>query len=131
MDAFPSIWEARGLTFELNTVPTVFGERMVMRLQDRSRVALELNQLGFAESNLIKIDDLIHRSYGIVLVTGPTGSGKSTTLYAALSRINKPEKNIITVEEPVEQQIHGIGQIQVNAKIGLTFGNGLRAILRQ
>ena len=128
---FPLNMGGKRIDVRLNTVPTVFGERMVMRLQDRSKVALELSQLGFSESNLTKIYDLIQRSYGIVLVTGPTGSGKSTTLYAALCKINDPEKNIITVEEPVEQQIHGIGQIQVNSKIGLTFGAGLRAILRQ
>ena len=121
----------KDIDIRLNTVPTAFGERMVMRLQDRSNVVLELNQLGFSESNLIKIEELLHKSYGIILVTGPTGSGKSTTLYAALSQINNPEKNIITVEDPVEQRVQGIGQIQVHSKIGLTFGTGLRAILRQ
>jgi general secretion pathway protein E len=121
----------KDIDIRLNTVPTAFGERLVMRLQDRSNVILELDQLGFSEHSLIKIDDLMQRTYGIVLVTGPTGSGKSTTLYAALSKINTVDKNIITVEEPVENRIHGIGQIQVNSKIGLTFASGLRAILRQ
>jgi general secretion pathway protein E len=115
----------------LSSVPTAFGERLVMRLQDRSNVILELDQLGFNPRSLQKIYGLLQNTYGIVLVTGPTGSGKSTTLYAALSKINSVDKNIITVEDPVEQRIHGIGQIQVNSKIGLTFASGLRAILRQ
>lgn len=121
----------KDIDIRLNTVPTAFGERLVMRLQDRSNVVFELEQLGFNEDSLRKIDDLLERTYGIVLVTGPTGSGKSTTLYAALSKINSIDKNIITVEDPVENRIHGIGQIQVNSKIGLTFASGLRAILRQ
>lgn len=121
----------KDIDVRLNSVPTAFGERLVMRLQDRSHVILELEQLGFSTDSLRKIDDLLEKTYGIVLVTGPTGSGKSTTLYAALSKINSPDINIITVEDPVEQRIHGIGQIQVNSKIGLTFASGLRAILRQ
>lgn len=115
----------------LSTVPTAFGERIVLRLQDRSNVVLELDQLGFGAKSLQKIYGLLQNTYGIILVTGPTGSGKSTTLYAGLSKINSVDKNIITVEDPVEQRIHGIGQIQVNSKIGLTFANGLRSILRQ
>jgi general secretion pathway protein E len=121
----------KDIDVRLNSVPTAFGERLVMRLQDRSNVILSLEQLGFAEQNLHALNDLIQRTYGIILVTGPTGSGKSTTLYACLQRLNSIETNIITVEDPVEQRIQGIGQIQVNAKIGLTFGSGLRAILRQ
>jgi general secretion pathway protein E len=121
----------KDIDVRLNSVPTAFGERLVMRLQDRSNVILSLEQLGFAEQNLQALNDLIQRTYGIVLVTGPTGSGKSTTLYACLQRLNSIETNIITVEDPVEQRIQGIGQIQVNSKIGLTFGSGLRAILRQ
>jgi general secretion pathway protein E len=112
-------------------VPTAFGERLVMRLQDRSNVILELEQLGFSEDSLGKIDELLKKTYGIMLVTGPTGSGKSTTLYACIQKINQPDINIITVEDPVEQRVHGIGQIQVNSKIGLTFASGLRSILRQ
>lgn len=115
----------------LSTVPTAFGERIVLRLQDRSNVVLELEQLGFSQKSLQIIHGLLQNTYGIVLVTGPTGSGKSTTLYAAVSKINSVDKNIITVEDPVEQRVHGIGQIQVNAKIGLTFASGLRSILRQ
>ncbi|MEQ1664733.1 MAG: type II secretion system ATPase GspE [Bdellovibrionales bacterium] len=115
----------------LSTVPTAFGERIVLRLQDRSNVILELEQLGFNKKSLDIIHSLLQNTYGIVLVTGPTGSGKSTTLYAALNKINSIDKNIITVEDPVEQRVHGVGQIQVNSKIGLTFANGLRSILRQ
>jgi general secretion pathway protein E len=121
----------KDIDVRLNSVPTAFGERLVMRLQDRSNVILSLEQLGFGEHNLRILEDLITRTYGIILVTGPTGSGKSTTLYACLTRLNSIESNIITVEDPVEQRIPGIGQIQVNAKIGLTFASGLRAILRQ
>lgn len=121
----------KDIDVRLNSVPTAFGERLVMRLQDRSNVILSLEQLGFSERDLKNIVDLIGRTYGIMLVTGPTGSGKSTTLYACLSRLNSIDTNIITVEDPVEQRIAGIGQIQVNSKIGLTFASGLRAILRQ
>lgn len=121
----------KDIDVRLSSVPTAFGERLVMRLQDRSNVVLELEQLGFSEKSLNVIHEMLKKTYGIFLVTGPTGSGKSTTLYASLSKINTVDKNIITVEDPVEQRIHGIGQIQVNSKIGLTFASGLRAILRQ
>ncbi len=121
----------KDIDIRLSTVPTSHGERVVMRLQDRSNVVHELEQLGFSEDSLKKINDLLQRTYGIVLVTGPTGSGKSTTLYACLSRINNTDVNILTIEDPVEQRIHGIGQVQVNAKIGLTFASGLRSFLRQ
>ncbi|OYZ16303.1 MAG: type II secretion system protein GspE [Bdellovibrio sp. 28-41-41] len=121
----------KDIDIRLSTVPTSHGERLVMRLQDRSNVILELEQLGFSPANLVKIDDLLARTYGIMLVTGPTGSGKSTTLYACISRLNSVDVNILTVEDPVEQRIHGVGQVQVNAKIGLTFAAGLRSFLRQ
>lgn len=122
----------KDIDIRLNSVPTSFGERLVMRLQDRSNVILALEQLGFSEYSLDKMhNDLLLRSYGILLVTGPTGSGKSTTLYACLSKLNSPQVNILTVEDPVENRIHGIGQVQVNSKIGLTFAAGLRAFLRQ
>lgn len=121
----------KDIDIRLNSVPTTFGERLVMRIQDRSNIILELEQLGFTEDTLVKMDSLLEKTYGIILVTGPTGSGKSTTLYSCLTKINSPDRNIITVEDPVEQRIHGIGQIQVNSKIGLTFSSGLRAILRQ
>lgn len=121
----------KDIDIRMNTVPTAHGERIVMRLQDRSSVVLELEQLGFGEDTLKKLYDLIQRSYGILVVTGPTGSGKSTTLYGCLQKLNKPGENILTIEDPVEQRIHGIGQVQVNSKIGLTFAAGLRAFLRQ
>lgn len=121
----------KDIDIRVSTVPTSFGERIVMRIQDRSNVVFDLDHLGFSEDSLRKMDDLIHRSYGILLVTGPTGSGKSTTLYAILSKLNSPDQNILTIEDPVEQRIHGIGQVQVNSKIGLTFATGLRSFLRQ
>lgn len=121
----------KDIDIRLSTVPTTFGERMVMRLQDKSSQVRELHQMGFSEETMKVIDDLIYRSYGIFIVTGPTGSGKSTTLYGCISRLNKPDINILTVEDPVEQRIHGVGQVQVNSKIGLTFAAGLRSFLRQ
>ncbi len=122
----------KDIDVRLSSVPTAYGERLVMRLQDRSNVILAPEQLGFSQESLkILEEDLLLRTYGIVLVTGPTGSGKSTTLYACLSKINSVDRNILTVEDPIEQRVHGVGQIQVNAKIGLTFANGLKSILRQ
>ena len=121
----------KDIDIRLSTVPTTFGERLVMRLQDKSSQVRELSHAGFSEDTLKILDDLIARSYGILIVTGPTGSGKSTTLYGALAKLNKPDINILTVEDPVEQRIHGVGQVQVNAKIGLTFAAGLRSFLRQ
>ncbi|UCD84269.1 MAG: type II secretion system ATPase GspE [Deltaproteobacteria bacterium] len=121
----------KDIDIRLSTVPTSFGERVVMRLLDRSSILLGLDEIGLLGEKLMKIERLIRRSNGILLVTGPTGSGKTTTLYAALSRINSPDKNIITIEDPVEYQLKGIGQIHVNPKIDLTFANGLRSILRQ
>jgi len=115
----------------LSTVPTTFGERLVLRILDRSSTLLKLPDLGLAGDNLDRMEELITRPHGIILVTGPTGSGKTTTLYAALSRINTADKNILTVEDPVEYQIDGIGQMQVNQKIDFTFASGLRSILRQ
>lgn len=121
----------KDIDIRLSTVPTSFGERVVMRLLDRSSILLGLNEIGLLGDKLDRMERLIHRNNGIILVTGPTGSGKTTTLYAALSRINSPDKNIITIEDPVEYQLKGIGQIHVNPKIDLTFANGLRSILRQ
>jgi general secretion pathway protein E len=115
----------------VSTLPTSFGERVVLRLLDKSGSVLELEDIGIGADTLKEVDRMIHRSHGIFLVTGPTGSGKTTTLYAALSRLNTQEKNIITIEDPVEYQLAGVGQIQVNPKIDLTFANGLRSILRQ
>ena len=114
-----------------STVPTSHGERVVLRLLDRSSILLPLEQTGLIGEELKLVNRLILRSNGILLVVGPTGSGKTTTLYSALSKINSEDKNIITIEDPVEYQLPGIGQIQVNPKINLTFANGLRSILRQ
>jgi type IV pilus assembly protein PilB len=112
------------------TLPTVFGEKVVLRLLDTSSVDVNLTSLGFAPEMLERYEEVFRRPYGTVLVTGPTGSGKSTTLYATLDELNSPEKNIITVEDPVEYRMVGVNQIQVNPKIGLTFASGLRSILR-
>ncbi|MDE0119245.1 MAG: type II secretion system ATPase GspE [Bdellovibrionales bacterium] len=121
----------KDVDIRLSSIPTAFGERLVLRMQDRTQVVLELDELGFSTQNLKNFNALLDKNYGIILITGPTGSGKSTTLYAALNQINSIDQNIITVEDPVERRIKGIGQIQVNSKIGLTFANGLRSILRQ
>ncbi len=121
----------RDVDVRVSTVPTTWGESVVMRLLDRSSVLLNLEDLGLEGSKLEKVEGLIHRPHGIILVTGPTGCGKTTTLYAALQRINSPNEKIITVEDPVEYQIQGINQIQVNTKVNLSFANGLRSILRQ
>ena len=121
----------RDIDIRLSTTPTVYGERVVMRLLDKSAVILDLAQIGMDKQQLRIMESLIHKSHGIVLVTGPTGSGKTTTLYAALSQINRPDLNIMTIEDPVEYQLKGISQTPVNAKIELTFANGLRSFLRQ
>jgi general secretion pathway protein E len=121
----------KDVDIRVSTVPTAFGERVVMRLLDRSETILQLNELGLVGRKHELVGHLITQSHGILLVTGPTGSGKTTTLYAALSKINTVDKNIITIEDPIEYQLHGVGQIQVNPKIELTFASGLRSILRQ
>jgi general secretion pathway protein E len=121
----------KNIDIRVSTLPTVYGERVVLRLLDKSSKMLELHELGIPDAYLSDIRKLIRLSHGIILVTGPTGSGKTTTLYAALSEINTPDKNIITIEDPVEYQIDGIGQVHVNRKVGLTFANGLRTIVRQ
>src|SRR5947199_507056 len=121
----------RRVDIRVSTVPTVHGESLVMRLLDRSSVFLPFNRLGFSPWVSESYDALIRRPHGILLVTGPTGSGKTTTLYAALDKINSPERKIITVEDPVEYQLKGVNQIPVKPKIGLTFATGLRHIVRQ
>jgi general secretion pathway protein E len=121
----------KDVDIRLSTVPTANGERIVMRLLDKSNVVLDLESLGFEDWQLKIMDGLITRSHGIVLVTGPTGSGKTTTLYAGLAKINSPDLNILTIEDPVEIPLRGVGQVQVNPKIELTFANGLRSFLRQ
>jgi len=121
----------RDIDIRLSTVPTSHGERIVMRLLDKTAVLKDLEYIGMGSQVLVHMNEMIQKAYGIILVTGPTGSGKTTTLYACLAKINSPVRNIITVEDPVEYQLGGIGQIQVNSKVGLTFAAGLRAILRQ
>nr|ADD93370.1 general secretory pathway protein E [uncultured marine bacterium MedDCM-OCT-S01-C143] len=112
------------------TAPTSYGERITLRLLDRSNILLGLGDLGFSPENEKELEQLIRRPHGIILVTGPTGSGKSTTLYACLSSINRPDLNILTIEDPVEYQLPGVSQTQVNPKINLTFASGLRSFLR-
>jgi general secretion pathway protein E len=121
----------KDIDIRVSSLPTSFGESVVMRILDKSKVVLDLGQVGVTGRYLDQMQDLIRHKHGIILVTGPTGSGKTTTLYAMLSQINKADVKIITVEDPVEYQLPGINQTQVNAKIGLTFGAGLRSILRQ
>lgn len=121
----------RSVDIRVSVIPTAFGERVVLRLLDKTSSILQLSDLGMDAKPIRLFNRLIKSPYGIVLVTGPTGSGKSTTLYAALSTINHPEINIITIEDPIEYQIEGVGQIQVNPKIDLTFAAGLRSIVRQ
>ena len=121
----------KDIDIRVSVIPTAFGERVVLRLLDKSAFLLDLENLGLSHDRLEIIFRLIRGAHGIVLVTGPTGSGKTTTLYAALSKINSSDKNIITIEDPIEYQLGGIGQIQVNTRIELTFANGLRSIVRQ
>ena len=121
----------KDIDIRVSTIPTAHGESVVMRLLDASSVLLDLDSLGFSRSNLEQFSNLLGHHSGIILVCGPTGSGKTTTLYSALSRLNTDEVKIITVEDPVEYQLHGVNQMQVNPKIDLTFASGLRAFLRQ
>jgi type IV pilus assembly protein PilB len=121
----------RIVDIRVSTVPTLFGEKIALRLLDRSTIQLNLDLLGFEESTLKSFRRAIRTPYGIVLVTGPTGSGKTTTLYSALTELNDPGINIITAEDPIEYSLMGINQLQVNEKIGLTFASALRAYLRQ
>lgn len=121
----------KDVDIRLSTVPTTHGERVVMRILEQSGTPLELQKCGFSPRSAETIEKLVFRKYGIILVTGPTGSGKSTTLSSCLMKLNSPERNIMTVEDPVEYQIPGINQVQVNTKIGLTFPSALRSFLRQ
>jgi len=115
----------------VSTIPVGGGERVVLRLLDKQAGRLDLEQLGVPPAMLAQLDGLLHRPHGIVLVTGPTGSGKTTTLYAGLTRLNDASRNILTVEDPIEYTLDGIGQTQVNSKVDMSFARGLRAILRQ
>lgn len=121
----------RNVDLRVSTLPTIYGEKVAIRIFDRGQALLQLEELGFGNDALARIADLIARPYGLVLVTGPTGSGKTTTLMAALRRLSSPEKNIVTIEDPVEYELPGVNQVQVNERAGLTFAAGLRAILRQ
>lgn len=123
--------EDKEIDLRISTIPTVFGEKVVLRLLDRSNFLASKTQLGFSQHNLELLDKLIKSPNGMILVTGPTGSGKSTTLYAILKELNMPDTNIITIEDPVEYRLEGINQVQVNNKAGMTFASGLRSILRQ
>jgi type IV pilus assembly protein PilB len=120
----------RPVDLRVATLPTVYGEKMVIRVLDKSAVLLQLEELGFVEQAFTRFRDAYTKPYGAILVTGPTGSGKSTTLYATLNSVNKPDRNIITVEDPVEYRLSGINQMQVNPRAGLTFASALRSILR-
>lgn len=120
----------KSLDLRIATLPTVFGEKIVIRILDKSNVMLELSQVGFEPDVLAAYEKAYRRPYGAVVITGPTGSGKSTSLYGTLNQLNEPGKNIITVEDPVEYRLQGINQVQVNMKAGLTFAAGLRSILR-
>lgn len=119
------------IDFRISTLPTIFGESLVMRILDRDTLILDLEQIGFPEDILPQYVELVRQPYGMILVTGPTGSGKTSTLYTTLAKINTPETKIITLEEPVEYQLNGVNQIQVKPKIGMTFAKGLRSIVRQ
>ena len=123
--------EGKEYDLRISTLPTVLGEKVVIRILDQSSTKTELHEIGFTSDILSVWEGLITKPYGMILVTGPTGSGKTTTLYTSLARINTPERNIVSVENPVEYQVPRVNQVQVNPKIGLTFANGLRTILRQ
>lgn len=123
--------EQKEIDFRVSILPSSHGEKIVMRLLDKSAVDMRLDSLGFDREALEYLKECIHRPNGMILITGPTGSGKTTTLYSAINEINKPELNIVTVEDPVEYLIYGVNQVQINPDIGLTFANGLRTILRQ
>lgn len=121
----------RAIDVRVSTIPSQYGERVVMRLLDKSKMQMNLTQLGLSENDLHYMQEFIAKPHGIILVTGPTGSGKSTTLYAVLSSLDRNQRNILTVEDPIEYELEGVGQTQVNPRVDMTFARGLRAILRQ
>jgi type IV pilus assembly protein PilB len=123
--------EERPIDIRVSSIPTIYGEKIVLRILDRSQIVLDLNQLGFDTKQLEQMRRAINAPYGLVFLTGPTGSGKTTTLYAILNEIKDPTKNIITIEDPVEYKLEGINQVQVKPDIGLTFATALRSFLRQ
>ncbi len=126
-----AVIDGKPYDFRVSTLPSVFGEKVVLRILDKSAICIGLNKLGLLPETLEKFESLIARTYGIILVTGPTGSGKSTTLYSVLSKLNSGEKNILTIEDPVEYELPGLTQVQINPRAGLTFATGLRTMLRQ
>ncbi len=126
-----AVIDGRQFDFRVSTLPSVFGEKIVLRILDKGSVSVGLHKLGMLPETLERFEGLISRTYGIILVTGPTGSGKSTTLYSVLSKLNSGEKNILTIEDPVEYELEGLTQVQINARAGLTFASGLRTMLRQ
>jgi type IV pilus assembly protein PilB len=121
----------REIEFRVSSCPTIYGENMVLRILDRSRIMFKLSDMGLMGIQLTKFEDLLKKPYGVILVTGPTGSGKTTTLYASLAILNTPTKNIKTIEDPVEYRLPGVRQTQVNPKANITFANGLRSLMRQ
>jgi type IV pilus assembly protein PilB len=131
MIKYRSNGKIKELDFRVSTVPTLFGEKIVMRLLDKENLRLDMTKLGFEQESLSKFERAILRPYGMVLVTGPTGSGKTNTLYSSVSRLNTPDTNIMTAEDPVEFQLPGINQVQMKDQIGLNFASALRAFLRQ
>jgi len=123
--------ENKAIDFRVSSLPTIYGEKIVLRILDKSSAMVPLENLGFLNDTLTLFNNVISQPYGMVIISGPTGAGKTTTLYSALNRLNTPGKNIVTVEDPVEYQMDGINQVQVNVKADMTFANGLRSILRQ
>jgi len=123
--------KGREMDFRVSTIPILFGEKVVLRLLDKSALQLDMTKLGFEESSLVDLKAAVHKPVGMILVTGPTGSGKTTTLYSALSELNKETENIITAEDPIEYNFMGINQVQMHEEIGLTFASALRSFLRQ
>jgi type IV pilus assembly protein PilB len=123
--------KGREMDFRVSTIPTLFGEKVVLRLLDKGSLQLDMTKLGFEESSLTELKAAVHKPVGMILVTGPTGSGKTTTLYSVLSELNKESENIITAEDPVEYNFMGINQVQMHEEIGLTFASALRSFLRQ
>src|SRR5678815_729597 len=121
----------RDLDFRVSCLPTLWGEKIVLRLLDKSKLMLDMTKLGFEPESLQRFERAIHKPYGMVLVTGPTGSGKTNTLYSAIAQLNKPDTNIMTAEDPVEFNLLGINQVQINEQVGLTFAATLRSFLRQ
>lgn len=126
-----AVIEGKQFDFRVSTLPSVFGEKIVLRILDKSAISIGLHKLGLLPETLERFENVISRTYGIILVTGPTGSGKSTTLYSVLSKLNSGEKNILTIEDPVEYEVPGLTQVQINTRAGLTFAAGLRTMLRQ